>query len=209
MLRVSDVLDYLVDRGIPFLVLPDPAAATADAAARTHRIEIEELVRTEVVTGERGPALMVVAAPSLLDLRLARGALDDPTARPATPEEVRALAPGCDPGAVPPLSQWLGAPMYVDPEVADREQLIFPAARPGVLVCLQREELFRDAPYVVTPLARATSPAPGIAPSHRAILSGEGLVPAHEAEPTPPEGSDEPDPGGGGPASGSRGIDVA
>jgi len=39
---------------------------------------------------------------------------------------------------------------------ADREQVVFPAGKPGTLVCLQTEELFRDDPVVITALTAET-----------------------------------------------------
>ena len=47
-------------------------------------------------------------------------------------------------------------PTFVDREVADREQVVFPAGKPGTLVCLQTEELFRDDPVVITSLTAET-----------------------------------------------------
>lgn len=177
---MSDVISYLLGRGVAFLVLPHAGAVTPADAARAHGVDLSEVVRTEVMTGAAGPCLMVVPNPRYLDLELAQKALRDPTARPATHAEIRALAPTCDIGAVPPLSLFLMAPMYVDPAVADRTQLVFPAGRASVLVVVQRAELLRDDPYVVAPLTRESSiPEPAIAPSRRQILSDEGLLPVH------------------------------
>lgn len=176
-------MEYLIGRGLSFLVMPDPRPVGAEETARSHGLSPDELVRTEVIVSVAGPALMIVPATEYLDLELAQRALGDPGARPATHAELRALAPGCDIGAVPPLSLWLLAPMYVDPRVVERDQLVFPAGRTNILMCVQREELFRDDPYVVVPLTRASSvpPAP-LPPSRRAILEAEDLPPVHMAQ---------------------------
>ena len=181
---MDDVFGYLLGRGIAFLVFPHPAAVTASDTARAHGLEMAELVRTEVVTGATGPALMVVPNDRYLDLGLVRTALRDPEARLATHAEIRALAPGCDIGAIPPLSLYVMAPMYVDPAVADRPQLLFPAGRSTAIVAVQRAELLRDDPYVVAPLTRESAvPEPVLAPSRRQILSDESLTPAHLSDP--------------------------
>jgi Ala-tRNA(Pro) deacylase len=178
--RVTEIFTYLVDRGISFLVLPDPSSAGTEEAARAHGLVPDELVRTEVVIGKHGHALLLVPATRYLDLELARRALGDPDARPATHAELRTFAPGCEIGAIPPLSLYLRAPLYVDPAVADRGQLVFAAGRRRVLICVEREELFRDDPYVVVPLtggsAEPPSPTP---PSRRALLADDSLVPVH------------------------------
>ena len=56
----------------------------------------------------------------------------------------------------PPLGLFLLMPTFIDREVADREQVVFPAGKPGTLVCLQTEELFRDDPVVITALTAET-----------------------------------------------------
>jgi Ala-tRNA(Pro) deacylase len=175
-----DVIEYLLGRGIGFLVFPHPAAVTASDTARAHGLDMAEMVRTEVVTGTAGHALMVVPNDRYLDLDLVRAALRDDDARQATHAEIRALAPGCDIGAVPPLSLYVMAPMYVDPAVADRAQLVFPAGRSSAIVVVQRVDLLRDDPYVVAPLTRESAiPAPALSPSRRQILSDETLLPVH------------------------------
>jgi Cys-tRNA(Pro)/Cys-tRNA(Cys) deacylase len=181
---VTSVLDYLCGRGRPFLVLPEPTAATARATAETHGIDLAEVIRTEVVIADGGPALMLVPSTHYLDLELAKRAVGDPAARLATHAEIRSFAPGCDVGAVPPMSLLLLAPMYVDPSVAELVQVIFPAGRYGVLVCMEREDLFRDDPYVVVPLTRASRvPEPPPPPSSRRAVLAEGdLMPVHIAE---------------------------
>lgn len=204
---MSEVMAYLVGRGISFLVLPDPTSAGTEETARVHGLDPEELVRTEVVIGRHGHALLLVPATRSLDLELAQRAVGDPRARPATHAELHAFAPSCDIGAIPPLSLHLRAPLYVDPAVADRTQLIFAAGRANVLVCVEREELFRDDPYVAVPLTRESSEPPNpTPPSRRAILSDEALVPAHlaEQEREPATGEDAQDRAGSGRSTGRR-----
>jgi len=180
---VASVLDYLLGRGRPFLVLPQPGAATVRESAAAHGIDLAEVIRTEVVMGSTGPALMLVPATRYLDLELARRAVNDPSARLATHAEIRSFAPGSDLGAVPPMSLLLRAPMYVDPAIAEMTQVLFPAGRYGVLVCMEHEDLFGDDPYVVVPLTRDSAvPAPTPSPSRRAMLADEDLVPVHVLE---------------------------
>ncbi len=177
------MLDYLVGRGTPFLVLPVPDASSLEGAAAAHGVLVSELVRTELVIGRMGPALMVIPAARSLDLELVRAVLGDPQARLATHVEIRRHCMDCDPGAVPPFSMLFRAPMYVDPAVTELHQIVFAAGRAGVVVCMQREELFRDDPYVVAALTQESYiPQPLIAPSRRRVLTDEDLVPVHLAK---------------------------
>lgn len=193
---MTNVLDHLLRKGRPFLVLPAPQATSVREAAETHGIDLAEVIRTEVVIAASGPALMLVAATHHLDLEMARTVVGDPGARLASLAEMRSFAPGCDVGAVPPMALLLLARMYVDPSIAERPQVVFPAGRYGLLVRMDREELFHDDPYVVVPLTGTTvasEPPPPLS-SRRAVLADDGLVPVHMAEPR---------------AGGDRGADVA
>jgi prolyl-tRNA editing enzyme YbaK/EbsC (Cys-tRNA(Pro) deacylase) len=177
------VFEYLLGHAHPFLVLPAPGAATAEDTARTHGIERDELVRTEVVITTAGPVLMAVPDGRALDLALAQTAVRDPGARPATDAEVRAVAPGCEPGALPPIALDESTPMFVDPAVAAMRQIAFPVGRAAVIVVMQREDLLGVEPSVVVPLTRASVPAePVFATSRRAMLDDADLPPVHMAD---------------------------
>ena len=153
---MSSVLDYLRGRGVPFVVFPDPEADVAEQTAERHGVDVDELVRTEVVSNRFGFALMVVPWDRRLDLTLARRAMNDPDARLATREELVAKVPEFDPDSWPPLGLFLLMPTFVDREVAGRDQVVFPAGKPGTLVCLQTDELFGDDPVVITVLTNET-----------------------------------------------------
>jgi prolyl-tRNA editing enzyme YbaK/EbsC (Cys-tRNA(Pro) deacylase) len=151
-LHVSSVLDYLRGRGVAFLVLPDPDASSVEETAERHEVARDEMVRTVVMTNRFGHALMVLPWARQLDVRLARRAMNDPNAERTNERELSTTMPEFDPELWPPLGLYLLMPTFIDREVAERRQLVFPAGKPGTLVCLQTEELFRDDPVVITAL---------------------------------------------------------
>ena len=79
---MSSVLDYLRGRAVPFVVFPDPEAELPEQVAERHGLDVDELVRTEVVSNRFGFALMVVPWDRRLDLD-ARAAGDERPRRPA------------------------------------------------------------------------------------------------------------------------------
>ena len=178
---VTSAIEFLLERGTPFLALPAPRATSISDTAEANGIRMDEVVRSDLMSSGIGPSLMVVPATRSLDLGLAQKAVQDPTARPATEEEIRSLAPECDVDALPPLSLYLSAPMFVDPSVAAMEQVIFPAGRRTILVCVERTELFGDDPAVIVDLTRESHvPGDKVSPARRAALEGgERLLPAH------------------------------
>ena len=182
----TTVLDYLLGRGAPYLVLPLPQASNPEETARAHGVSADELVRTLAFRYRFGTAIMVVPWTRPIVADLVREALDDPDARPAEPHELEGFATGCSPDALPPLGLWLQAPMFVDVAVGRLQQVVFAAGRPSALVCMQRTELFRDDPYAVamlTEASRAEAEAAGIVsqPAPRQ-LTEEDLLPVHVVE---------------------------
>jgi prolyl-tRNA editing enzyme YbaK/EbsC (Cys-tRNA(Pro) deacylase) len=182
---MAPVLDHLLGQGSPFLVLPAPAAMTPGAVAERHGLDRSEVVWTELVITDDGPVAVAVAAGRSLDLDQARAAVRDPAARLATHEEARAFAQGCEIGAIPPLTNFLGAPVIVDVPIASLEHIVFPAGITTALVCMRRADLFAAEPVRVSPVTREPDQPPGpslsvIAPSRRAAFTGEeSLVPYH------------------------------
>ncbi|HEX6231264.1 MAG TPA: YbaK/EbsC family protein [Actinomycetota bacterium] len=124
----------------------------------------EELVaETVAVITRHGPALMVIPASRTLDLRLVAQAVSDPLVRPATETELADRFPTYEPGALPPLSMLLLAPMYVDPAIAGLEQIVFAAGRQDVSIMMTTRDLFGSDPVVITPLtaeSRIAAPSP-------------------------------------------------
>ncbi len=176
---MAEVVDHLLGHQVPFLILPAPHALDPVEVARIHGVDPVELLWTEVVMTRSGPVAMVTGTRRALDLELARAAAHDPTARVATHEEIRAFARGCEAGAVPPLSRFLVAPVFVDEPVAQMEQVVFAAGRTGVLVCVARADLFAAESVSVARLSRGDDELSVIAPSRRALFSGAELVPYH------------------------------
>jgi prolyl-tRNA editing enzyme YbaK/EbsC (Cys-tRNA(Pro) deacylase) len=180
------VLDYLLGRGAPYLVLPFPQARNPEETAAAHGVSTNELVRTLAFRYRFGYAIVVVPWTRPVVLDLVRDALDDPEARPAEPHELEGLANGCSPDSLPPLGLWLQAPMFVDVAVGRLQQIVFAAGRPSVLVCVRRRDLFRDDPYAVAVFTAASreeaEAAASYGPPSRRELTEEDLLPVHVAE---------------------------
>jgi Ala-tRNA(Pro) deacylase len=150
--HVSPVMEYLQGRGVPFLVLPDPAATTADETAARHGFPRDEVIRTVVITTRYGHALLVVGSGRDIDEALVVAALGDTEVRMAGERDLLRNYPEYEPGSLPPLGLFFQAPVYVDTDVARRDAVIFAAGRAGVAIRMLTKDLFRDDPVVIAPL---------------------------------------------------------
>ncbi len=180
---MTGVIDHLLGQPVPFVALPCPRARSVRDAAARHRVDLRELVRTDVVITRSGPAYLTVPTGRTIDLALARLAVRDPDARVATHTEVRSFVRGCEVDALPPLSLYLMAPVFVDVAISGLDQVVFPAGSASILVCMQRADLFGEQPVTIAPLVSAAPAIASIvAPSRRIVLTDEELVPMHLRE---------------------------
>ena len=149
---MSPVMEYLQGRGVPFLVLPHPAAVSVEETAGRHGFPRDEVVTTVVITTRYGHALLVVGAGREVDETLVVAALGDSDIRMAGERDLLRNYPEYEPGSLPPLGLFFQAPMYVDTDVARRDAVVFAAGRPSLGIRMLTKDLFRDDPVVIAPL---------------------------------------------------------
>jgi Ala-tRNA(Pro) deacylase len=109
-------------------------------------------VKTVVAFSELAPVVLVVPATRTVELELVANAVGDPRVRLATAEELERQFPDYEAGALPPLSMLLLAPMYVDPAVVERREIVFAAGRTDVSIRMSTRDLFGNDPVVIAPL---------------------------------------------------------
>jgi Ala-tRNA(Pro) deacylase len=149
---MASVLEYLQGRGQVFTVIPHPQAPIHESRAHRPRFAGELAAATAVVIANYGPAVLVIPASRTLDLELVAQAVGDPEVRLATALELQRQFPDYEPGALPPLSMLLLAPMYVDPAVMERREIVFAAGRLDVSIRMSTRDLFGSDPVVISPL---------------------------------------------------------
>ncbi|MEA2581495.1 MAG: Ala-tRNA(Pro) deacylase [Actinomycetota bacterium] len=159
---MSAIIEYLQGKGVAFTVLPSPQSDSALDTIQAHGVPAAELARTVVMTYRFGFALMVIPTEAELDLHLAQIAMDDPEAREASLREIAAHFEKLDAACIPPLGLYFLAPMWVDPEIAHRDQIAFAAGRPSLVIRMSRSDLFRDDPFVITPLTVPSAEAEAV-----------------------------------------------
>ncbi len=162
---MSELMDYLQGRGVTFTVIPQGRAAPVTGEEPPMSLPQDEMVRTVVVIANYGPVLMVVPASRTLDMKLAAVATRDIRVRLATERELEQTFPDYEPGALPPISMMLLAPMYVDPAIMARDQVVFAAGRKDVSIRMATEDLFGTDPVVITPLTAESNIEPAANPS--------------------------------------------
>ena len=149
---MASVLEYLQGRGQVFTVIPHTRTLSGEGGPRPPHVPTDSIAKTVVVIADHGMAVLVIPASRTLDLGLASQAIGDPGARLATEWELERQFPDYEPGALPPLSMLLLAPMYVDPAVIERREVVFAAGRMDMSIKMTTRDLFGSDPVVITPL---------------------------------------------------------
>ncbi|HSL76352.1 MAG TPA: YbaK/EbsC family protein [Candidatus Limnocylindrales bacterium] len=122
------LLDWLRGRHIDFEVHEHPPTFTAAGTARAEGVDPRAFAKVVgVVTDDRRNVLLILDAPDHVDLRKARKALGAEDVRLLSEPELTAIAPGCEPGAVPAVGDLFGLPMHADFAVREDREISFNA----------------------------------------------------------------------------------
>lgn len=158
---MASVLEYLQGRGQVFTVIPHSLTSTVDGKARASHVPPDLVVKTVVAMSKDGLAVLVIPASRRLAVELLPQTLGDPEARLASESELERQFPDYELGALPPLSMLLLAPLFVDPAVVERTEIVFSAGRRDVSIKMATRDLFGNDPVVITPLTAESRVAAG------------------------------------------------
>ena len=120
------VLDFLRSHGVWFEALLHRPASSSTKRARSVHVPGRRVAKAVLIKTGDSYHLAVLPSTSRIDLDRfseAVGATADQV-RLATPEEVFALFPDCEPGVVPPFGRLYGLRTFVDTGLADSPEIV-------------------------------------------------------------------------------------
>jgi len=127
MTMLKKLQEFLDRNGVEYLHTVHPTAYTAREVAAAEHIPPHEVAKTVVLLSENGYAMAVLCADCVVDLEQLRADLGLARVRLATEAELGELFPDCELGAMPPLGNLFGLPVYVDAQLAACERIAFNA----------------------------------------------------------------------------------
>ena len=148
------VQQTLREAGVPFAVLEHAPVSTSEEAARVRGTPLEEGAKALVMRAGDRDVHLVLPAHCKVDNAAIRAILGTRTLRFATPDELLAIT-GCVPGAVPPLGNLFGLPVYLDEQLTQRERVVFNAGSNTVSITMLSADLVRVSAATVCRFARA------------------------------------------------------
>ncbi|MFT5223663.1 MAG: Ala-tRNA(Pro) deacylase [Glaciecola sp.] len=152
---MSQVTDYLRQRGIDFELLSHPPTHSAREEARALGLSPLEVLKVLVLDFSEGHALAIIPSHRRLDLARARTLLGDRHTHLASEQEMARDLPEFELGAVPALPNLTHLPILIDPEVFRHTRVTFSAGVQHESVRLDPHRAFEGGKVTVAMIAQS------------------------------------------------------
>src|SRR5437016_2509897 len=127
-MSISRTLNSFLDRErVHYDVLPHPETFRAAEIAHTLHTPQKEIAKVVIVKVENRFVMTVLPASWNVDLRRLRTVFATNQVRLATEDEITSLFPDCELGAMPPVGNLYGLPVFVDHSLTEDEEIVFQA----------------------------------------------------------------------------------
>jgi Ala-tRNA(Pro) deacylase len=127
MTTLQTCLNYLDTHGVRYVHTSHSPAYTAEEVAAAEYLPLHRMAKTVVCRNVDRYMLVVVPADSYVDMEQVRTAIGSQSLYMAEESDFYLLFPGAEIGAMPPLGNLFGLPVYLDREVASQEFIAFNA----------------------------------------------------------------------------------
>ena len=159
MAMLKKLQDFLEQNGVQYRHTVHPTAYTAREVAAAEHIPAREVAKTVVFLSENGYGMAVLCADCVVDLEQLRVDLGMSRLRLATEAELGELFPDCELGAMPPVGNIFGLPVYVDTQLAREEMIAFNAGTHRDVIYMRFADFERLVKPQILPFARRVTAA--------------------------------------------------
>ncbi len=146
--------NFLDENQVSYTHHEHPLAYTAREVASAEHVPAREVAKTVVFLSEQGYGMAVLPADSVVDLEQLRLDLGLNRLRLATEAELGELFPDCELGAMPPLGNLFGLPVYVDDRLAGEDLIAFNAGTHRDVIHMHFRDYQRLVNAAVVPFSR-------------------------------------------------------
>ena len=149
-MAVTEVVqEFLRQTNVAYSVFPHKPAFTAQEEAAVTHISGRGWAKPVVFFADGEPIMAVVPADLVVDLERLLEVTGADRIRLATEDELNALYPDCEPGAMPPLGPLYNQPVFVDIALAAEPQIVFNGGTHGDAICMRYDDFAALARPVV------------------------------------------------------------
>ena len=143
------VHEFLRQSNVAYSVFPHAPAFTAQEEAAVTHISGRDWAKPVVFFADGEPIQAVVPAHLVVDVERLLMLTGAERVRLATEEELAALYPDCEPGAMPPLGPLYHQTVFVDEALAAEPQVVFNGGTHADAICMRYDDFAALAHAVV------------------------------------------------------------
>lgn len=159
MAIAGKIKQYLDDQGMPYETTDHKEVFTTAEEAKAIGVPPDHVAKTLVIKTSDGEVLAILPASSRLDMHKLRDVLDDNHARLATEDEMGNEYTDFELGAVPPLGDLFGIPVYLDERLGQADEVVFSGGTHRDSVKMSGEDFLKVTHPVVADLVKETEEA--------------------------------------------------
>jgi len=135
--------EFLDEEGVRYKTIKhDLTYTTAEAAASAH-VSGHMVAKTVILELDGGMVMAVIPAHAHVDLAVMKDAMNARSLELVSERALEPEFPGCDLGALPPFGNLYGMPVYIDPELAECEEIAFNAGSHTELIRMAYQDFER------------------------------------------------------------------
>ncbi len=126
-MATANLKNYLEKQGVEFTTISHPTTYTAMESAVSAHVKSQEMAKSVVLKVDGKLAMAVLPATQMVHVKRLRKAAGANTVEIARERDFQEDFPGCELGAMPPFGNLYGMEVYVDPSLAQDEDIAFNA----------------------------------------------------------------------------------
>lgn len=149
----SRLESYFREHGVAFDDQEHATAFTAQGVAASEHVPGRMLAKIVMARANGDLVMLVLPAPSMVDLSKVADVLGVPEVRLAQEQEFAASFPDCEPGAMPPFGNLYDLPVYVDATMGQSARIVFQAGTHTVTMSVAYADFERLAEPKVVDIA--------------------------------------------------------
>ena len=143
----DELKQYLDRNGVHYSLIAHEPRYTAQEVAGVAHVPGKQMAKTVIVKVDGRLAMVVLPASDRVVFDMLREALDAGAVELAGEREFMDAFPGCERGAMPPLGNLYGLPVYVADDLAEDDEIAFNAGSFTELIRMR----YRDFDRLVQP----------------------------------------------------------
>lgn len=144
-MATGNLKTYLNNQGVEFTTINHPRAYTAMEVAQLAHVRGKDMAKSVVIRVDGRLAMAVLPATQRVHLRRLRKATGATRVEIAHERDFEGDFPDCELGAMPPFGNLYGMEVYVDPHLAEDDEIAFNAGSHTELVKVRYRDFERLA----------------------------------------------------------------